>query len=834
MRKINIMLAAVLLPLMTLAQGWPANYGGVLMQGFIWNNYTATTWQALADDVDNLQLFDLIWVPNSGKIDANGVAKNMGYTPVYWLDHNSCWGSEDQLREMIKTFKAHNTGILMDLVINHKNGASTWTDFPQEKVVGQNTKKTYQLAWNNTTCAQICRTDEVNRAPATEYSGPKATGAADTGDDFDGSRDLDHTSSVVQANVKTYMDFLLNDLGYAGFRIDMTKGYKAEYTGKYNSQAGVKFAVGEYWDGNADNLRTWLNATKVNGAIQSATMDYALKYRINGAFGSNNWSVLSDKGLCADASYQRYAVTFVDNHDTGQSTNNDCLKENIAAANAFILTMPGTPCVWFKHYAVYKDEITNMIKARHAAGVHNQSSITTQSQSNGGYILAVKGTRGSLYLQLGGATNSATPSGYKLVQAGTNYKMFITSSIDWEHVGKAGTVLGYPVVSKKSGNYKSSVTVNVKPSKSGTTLVYTTDGSTPMSDGTRITASTDLTFTKSTALRVGVLNNGVVENVERYFYNVTPTTPSGINIYIRTSAPDKARIWAWNPSNNSQNYTGGTWPGKAVKSLPTTEINGKTWYYLKVNASAVSFLMNNGTGGYAAQTADCNNVTHDMYIEYPSPMYVNASDNGFDVFEDLTEQVATGSEETPTYDDVYILGNAVDVSWAPNKGLKMTTEDGDNYTANVDLKPAATQSGKTYSWFSFTKKLASNASNWSEIDDYRLGATKNDYPITASLLGKDIACGLWGASGGNAFMIETGKYTIKLNAFTRTLVVTKWDGSDDSKVGDVNGDGEVSIADLTMLASLVAAHSENERSDVNDDGETGIADVTTLVSMLMQ
>ena len=53
-------------------------------------------------------------------------------------------------------------------------------------------------------------------------------------------------------------------------------------------------------------------------------------------------------------------------------------------------------------------------------------------------------------------------------------------------------------------------------------------------------------------------------------------------------------------------------------------------------------------------------------------------------------------------------------------------------------------------------------------------------------------------------------------------------------MGDVNGDGEVSIADLTMLASLVAAHSENERSDVNDDGETGIADVTTLVSLLMQ
>ena len=52
-------------------------------------------------------------------------------------------------------------------------------------------------------------------------------------------------------------------------------------------------------------------------------------------------------------------------------------------------------------------------------------------------------------------------------------------------------------------------------------------------------------------------------------------------------------------------------------------------------------------------------------------------------------------------------------------------------------------------------------------------------------------------------------------------------------VGDVNGDGEVSIADLTMLASLVSEDSSNERSDVNGDGETSVADITTLVNILM-
>ena len=52
--------------------------------------------------------------------------------------------------------------------------------------------------------------------------------------------------------------------------------------------------------------------------------------------------------------------------------------------------------------------------------------------------------------------------------------------------------------------------------------------------------------------------------------------------------------------------------------------------------------------------------------------------------------------------------------------------------------------------------------------------------------------------------------------------------------GDVNGDGEVGIADVTMLASLVLAQSENPRSDVNNDGETGIADITALVNILIK
>lgn len=51
--------------------------------------------------------------------------------------------------------------------------------------------------------------------------------------------------------------------------------------------------------------------------------------------------------------------------------------------------------------------------------------------------------------------------------------------------------------------------------------------------------------------------------------------------------------------------------------------------------------------------------------------------------------------------------------------------------------------------------------------------------------------------------------------------------------GDVNGDGEVNVADVTALVNLVLNGDANERSDVNGDDETGIADVTALVNIIM-
>lgn len=792
-------------------RGWPAMFGGVMLQGFYWDSYQATRWTTLTEKVQELgQNFDILWVPNSGSIDANGTSQSMGYMPVYWLKHNTCFGTEAQLREMIDTFHAHNTSVIMDMVINHKSGKTGWVDFPDETVTGPVTGEEYSMTWS---LADICSTDEC------VAQGYAATGAADEGDNFDGSRDLDHTSANVQKNVKAYQKFLLDELGYDGFRYDMSKGYAGYYTGLYNAASQPTFSVGEYWDGNSETLRWWLNETKRDDRIQTAVFDFSLKYPMQRAFAGGTWSALNDKGLAADNNYQRYSVTFVDNHDTGQNTNYDCLKTNVMPANAFILAMPGTPCIFYKHYNVYTNEINNCIKARRAAGVHNQSAILTQQESNGGYILETQGTRGNLYLQVGYAVMNGTPTGYELVQGGDGYNLFISNGIDWRHVGKDGSILGYPVVSKQAGNYVGSVSLTVAPSRSGTTLVYTTDGSIPTLASATITSSTSMTFTENTTLKVGVVNGNQIENIENYIYTITDVATTGINVYVKSSMAS-AYVWAWTDEGS---VTGSNWPGKALSSLDKVTINDIEWYCLHVDADQVNVIFNNGGSGFENQTNTIN-VTRDAFFIYPNSELTGLNYTAADTYIDVTEKYAGAG--SATFEKVYVLGNINSGSWAPNNGLEMTTTNGEKYTATIDfVDPYG-----GYSYFSFTTALGET---WDEIAAYRMGATTNNYLINEARLGTQLPV----VAGANSFRIPVGKYNLTLYLTGGVLVVEKWTEPVPYMRGDVDGDGLVNITDITELIDyLLSGNSAGINLDNADcylDGNINIEDVTTLIDYLL-
>lgn len=416
---------------MSAGDGWPVNYGGVMLQGFWWDSYTESQWTALTQRADELsQYFDLIWIPNAGTTSGDYYAMNnnqafptqMGYMPCFWLDYNTIFGNEAELRAMIETYREKGVGIIEDVVINHKNGVSSWCDFPNEtKTVNG---KTYSITWP-TDLSSICSNDEA--ATSSGYTGPKPTGADDTGDNFDGCRDLDHTNAQVQQNIKVYLDYLLNEMGFAGFRYDMVKGFGAQYVGEYNVSANPTFSVGEFWD-NQDNTKNWINGTKVNSTIQSAAFDFDLKNKINAAFNNGQYSNLEWKSFTADPSYSRYAVTFAENHDTKRKDDHSKeLLNNWSAANAFILTMPGTPCIFLGHYNADPTNIGAMIAARKKAGITNQSQPTRQHDWDNwtGYVLENEGDNGSIYCEFGSAVGNTNPgNGYFVVADGDAYRFY--------------------------------------------------------------------------------------------------------------------------------------------------------------------------------------------------------------------------------------------------------------------------------------------------------------------------------------------------------------------------------------------------------------------------
>lgn len=406
------------------AQGWPEKYNGVMIQGFYWDSYQDTQWNNLESQADELaEYFNLIWIPQSGY--CNTLTSNMGYCDIWWLDHKSAFGTEAQLRSMIKTFKAKGLGTIADVVINHKSGNKSWTDFPDEKVVGQNTGKTYTITWGGNCAPYICKTDECVK------SGYKATGVADSGDDFDGSRDLDHSNLTVQNNIKVYLDFLLNELGYTGFRYDMVKGYAPKYTSIYNTSAKPQFSVGECWDGYA-RVTSWINGTKdASGKIQSAAFDFPFRDILKTAIESSNWAKLNESMLATSTQYQRYAVTFVDNHDTGSSGKDGAnpLYKDVEAANAYMLAMPGTPCVFLAHWKSYKTTIKKLILLRRLLGIHNQSTIVSKCVSGDGYVVKVRGDKGDALVAIG-PNPTIRSNGMKLALEGTDFKYYVSSSID--------------------------------------------------------------------------------------------------------------------------------------------------------------------------------------------------------------------------------------------------------------------------------------------------------------------------------------------------------------------------------------------------------------------
>ena len=604
------LLASVsLLPGNAKAEGeyaWPSNYGGVMLQSFYWDSYSETQWTKLQNEAGELSdYFDLIWVPNSGKCSSD---PSMGYNPVYWFtNHNSSFGTETDLREMIATFKNFGTGIIEDVVINHRDGATNWTDFPTETYKGV----TYEWGpW------AICSNDEVANEPGQE----KPTGAPDTGDNFDGCRDLDHTNTKVQEGVKAYLDFLKNDLGYVGWRYDMVKGYAPQYTKMYNESAKAQFSVGEYWDGY-DNIVKWIEGT----GRQSAAFDFAFKFAVNDAFKNSNYGSLAwqnqetgkyePAGVVHMPKYRRYAVTFIDNHDTGRESSAFPQASQVVTANAFMLLNPGTPCVFMEHWLKHKDAIKQLIAIRKSVGITNESNVEVLSHDNAKYIAKVTGANGEVVIGIGrglttpsGYTNSdvvTIPDGPAALRIWTKVKI---QSLD--------TKRPEVVFDKAEGYYigGTDLTISVNNADNAT-VVYTTDGTTPsLTNGTQAKAPVTIHISQKTTIKAAAIVGGEIVSAIKSATYRTQKTP--VTVYFQkptVSGWDETYFYAWSDEFEAAELLG-DWPGKNMKDA-TVEQDGYTWYTWTSPSDCYIVNMVFNAGNEKPQTVDVNDIEGTRYFK---------------------------------------------------------------------------------------------------------------------------------------------------------------------------------------------------------------------------
>lgn len=704
--------------------GWPADYDGVMLQGFWWDSYNETTWAKLTEAAPELsQYFDLIWVPNSGTVtsdpDATTQGPSMGYDPCFWLSHNSCFGTEAELRTMIQTYKEKGVGIIEDVVINHKKGQTSWLDFPDEEVTAGN--KTYKIGWNGTPKKYITKNDDCN------YQGYATSGNYDTGDDFPGFRDLDHTSEVTRGNIKVYLDYLLNELGYAGFRYDLVKGYGAGFIQEYNNSSMPTYSVGEYWDSQT-NIQNWIMGT----GNTSAAFDFPLKYKINDAISGGDYSAFDWKSFSFDPNFSRYAITFADNHDSGREDHSK-LKNNWSAANAFLLASPGTPCIWYPHYLADPTNIQAMIVARKDCGITNTGCTVLQQypvKNNSGYIFETQGSKGRIYLQLGSAVDDVAPAGYTLMAQGDAYKFYST---------QAG--FAYVTVSPDGGPFTdATLDVTLTPVQANTAWYKVGDGATTtFTEATTITIGNDVDLDGDITIYWGATGSSNTEYTgsktftKRDYYPEPSFGENEIGVFFETDA-NEVYFYAWGGDlAKDENWT---WDNKPLMTRMGVNDDGKLVYKWTYNGTLEEMPTGLLFIPDSKQTSDMDFVNHGYYTASGLSYYLGTSTVYFD-------------NSVSNWDHVYYYvwdnQGKCKTQWPGELIASTTTIDGHEYykvdldgkyTSIIFNDPDATGvsqtedltvvDGKVYKIGANTVYYDNSSTNWTNV--YYYAYTKDEVP----------------------------------------------------------------------------------------------------------
>jgi alpha-amylase len=329
---------------------------GVIMQAFYWDcpkdqRQEFQWWPLVRQKVAGLRQagFTALWLPPACKAAS---VVSMGYDPYDYYDlgefnqkgGTATWfGSKVDLLALLAEAHAQGMQVYADVVLNHNSGGeaevnpmtgqSGWTFF-------QPASGLFARDWR---CFHPC-----------EYESWDGWTGGTCGD----MPDLCHRAPDVYSAVVQYARWLIEKIGFDGFRFDMVKGYGAWVVGslqevryrRVGDQYFKPFGVGEFWDSDV-SIRNWLSSINDSSDNPVSAFDFDLRYRLRDLCDQGGFSLrtLAAPGtLMGDCPAQ--AVTFVENHDVARG---DPVVNDKLLAYAFILTHEGYPCVFWPDYFNY-------------------------------------------------------------------------------------------------------------------------------------------------------------------------------------------------------------------------------------------------------------------------------------------------------------------------------------------------------------------------------------------------------------------------------------------------------------------------------------------------
>lgn len=576
----------------------------VMMQGFHWTTDVSTTkwYEVIKSNSSTLQTagFDAIWLPPPSRSTGG-----MGYIPTVWYDLNNAHGTQVQLASLIADLHAKNIKVIADIVINHRGGVTGWYDFSTP-------------SWNTPTQTwSICNNSNISASGQkgtgnTDYD-PVAAGLKSPGESglFSAGRDIDHSNVEVRNGIKTWMNWLKNDIGFDGWRYDFVHGFDGKYIKEYNDATNPYFSVGELLEGDRNRIIKWLDYTKAGTtAAASTAFDFATKKSLQDAFNQNNLSYLNDgtgKASGLIGVWASNAVTFLDNHDTGPAPygQNHWIfpGDHVAKGYAYILTHPGTPMVWWPHYFDWgiKSQIDAMIKIRKDNLLSSTSILNIVAASNNLYAAIIDN---KVAMKLGSDNWSPSGTGWTLKLSGTGFAI-------WDK----GTVADVPSlsISQAGGTFNTGSTVStvLTANNSASTIYYTLDGTAPTTASTSAIGTKTLAITANTTLKAFVKNTaGVSSATKTEVY--TFSTPTTFTVYFKkpTNWNAAVKVYYWATTGTAPAVT---WPGVAM----TKDCGDWYKFTFPSTVSATNLVFNDGT----LKTAD---LTATAGIKYYDAAWLNA------------------------------------------------------------------------------------------------------------------------------------------------------------------------------------------------------------------